>query len=709
MSVSKKSLFCLVAYVIVTLLILVWSTWPVRLEATRETFPSSQRPFTVTAPLREKYYTRQTNILRLGKVINSREVKQELANQSKQQEMAGIEEQTLSELSSTDVGPPSDSDCALPNPTAPTNLGRLGLVWVCNLSQTFVVHNRQQRKLDISCEGNFSVNFVDRDAYEVPLSNGRHVKDEVWEEYTGPAAIPFNTQYVDVVCNNQHNYRTQLVPNLEGEATQRKIYNTVKKNEPDYEPLSILSLSVDSLSRAQMFRPFGLPKTAALLKKLYYSSDVNSDSTGKARSHRAFLFNRVNALGGGTAMNLVPMYGGTAFTEHDERERVKHHTVGVPVKEWVWQYAAKRGYITSYAVDVQKGLFGTKLNCSECHYRHPSIPHWEHGWYRKENTAMGDGILSGFCDGDAMVFDYIMNYSRQVLQRDHPAKWVAFDMSPHHRPEADSVHQADHSLSLFLETVLSENENLVVFLFGDHGKPYFKFLDNVGGHYETFLPFFSILLPSRVLKKNPEFGNNLLKNSKRLISYYDVHTTSKSLMHYPHLKKVGGHLTRQGKNLLTQVLSPNRSCYDARISSWACTCNVLRELPRKEWGTFIKAIVDEAISTINQQHKTREIVSSGNKTTCRDVRLQKISSAFKKDVVNKTPIYMSYRRIMTRSINYIIQFTVVENSAKFEVVGHSKKIVSIKQMSRYAKYAECHDKRVSIQFCICKTFPDDIP
>ena len=70
---------------------------------------------------------------------------------------------------------------------------------------------------------------------------------------------------------------------------------------------------------------------------------------------------------------------------------------------------------------------------------------------------MGDRVLSGLCDGDAMVSDYIMSFSHQVLQRNHPAKWVAFDMSPHHGPKADSAHQADNSLSLFLETVLSEN------------------------------------------------------------------------------------------------------------------------------------------------------------------------------------------------------------------------------------------------------------
>ena len=33
------------------------------------------------------------------------------------------------------------------------------------------------------------------------------------------------------------------------------------------------------------------------------------------------------------------------------------------VKEWIWQYANHRGYLTSYGVDNNSGMMGTRTNC----------------------------------------------------------------------------------------------------------------------------------------------------------------------------------------------------------------------------------------------------------------------------------------------------------------------------------------------------------
>lgn len=605
-------------------------------------------------------------------------------------------------LMTSDVGPPSDSDCQAMNPKAPANLGRDDLRWVCNFSRTFVFQDRERRTLDVKCDGKFKVNFVNREEDDSLRKNGKYVEDPVWEEHTGPTVLPFKTKYADVECNGQHNYRTQLVPDPAMEVKQRELYNQFVKGT-ELRPLSFLSISIDAVSRAQMYRSFGLPRTAGLLKRLYYASVTNHSETASVPlTHQAFLFNRLNSISGYTAMNLVPMYAGELFTMDDERERVRHSKFVKPVKEWVWQYAAKRGYITSYAVDTGNGLFGTRTVCKDCHYRPGCLPHWEHGWVTKENTVLKDGVLSGFCEGDGMVFDYIMNYSRQVLQRDHPAKWVAFDSAVHHRPEPEAINQMDESLSVLLETVLQENENLVVLLFGDHGKPYTKFPDHIGGHYETLLPFFTMILPLHALKTRPDIADNLLENSQRLISFFDVHTTIKSLIHFPHVEKVEGHLSHEGINLLTSVISPHRSCAEAGIPDWSCACSVMREMPESEWTPEVQKLVDKAIDDINKQHKTEAIVSSEKKTTCQDVQLDKVQSVFVSESIRKT---LGPKRSLERETEFTINFAVVQGPATFKLVITRDHIVSLKQMTRYAKYKECHDERVSIEFCICKNFP----
>ena len=607
-------------------------------------------------------------------------------------------------LFTSDVGPLSDSDCLAINPKAPVNLGRDNLVWICNFSKTFVFQDRDRRALDVRCNGTFKVNFVDREENDSPRDNGKFTNNPVYEEYTGPTILPFQSKYADVVCNGQHNYRTQLVPNPELEVKQRVLYDQLVKDK-ELKPLSILSISIDSVSRAQMHRSFGLPKTVALLKRLYYAS-VRKDTRSSPLTHRSFLFNRVNSIGGYTAMNLVAMYAGELFTEQDERERVKHSKFPRPVKEWIWQYAAQHGYITSYAADTGNGLFGTRTVCKDCHYRPGCLPHWEHGWVKKENTQFRDGVFSGFCEGDLMVFDYIMNYSRQVLQRDHPAKWVAFDANEHHRPESESINQIDTSLVTFLENVLKENSELVVFLFGDHGKPYSQFHEHLGGHYETLLPFFSIILPLSVLVRRPDFGYNLLENSQRLISYFDVHTTAKSLMHFPHMESVEGHLSHEGINLLTHVISPHRTCRQAGIPDWSCACHATKEIPEKEWPSDVQQLVDKAVKDINKQHKTEEIVSSENRTTCQDVHFDKFHSVFSSTGFGTN---LNAEGKLERKVELTIDFSVIQGPARFKLVAVKDRIVSLKQMTRYAKYEECFDQRVSMEFCICKNFPIGTP
>lgn len=59
-------------------------------------------------------------------------------------------------------------------------------------------------------------------------------------------------------------------------------------------------------------------------------------------------------------------------------------------------------------------------------------------------------------------------------------------------------------------------------LLGDHGKPYDNYHSHLGGHYETLLPFLSILMPSWLLEESPSIAENLVKNQQRYMVCVDV-------------------------------------------------------------------------------------------------------------------------------------------------------------------------------------------
>ncbi|XP_071950928.1 uncharacterized protein [Antedon mediterranea] len=560
--------------------------------------------------------------------------------------------------------------------------------------------------LKVNCEGPFRINFVTREEGEFLLSNNKYSPDAVYHNYQGPTEINFTTQYADVICNKStngnvkeyHNYRTQFIPNKNAEKKQRQKFDKTKEDEPDWQPLSILSINLDSLSRPQFHRTCGLPKTAKYLHQLYYAQfgGTSSGQVTQDYSHQAFLFNRANSIGGVTAMNLTPLYAGIYFSSGDDQTRITEKRFTKKVNEWIWDYANERGYVTSYGLDNGNGLFGTRTVCKNCTDRPGVLPYWEHGWVKLENKEISPGVLSGLCVGDHMAHDYILNYTRDFLKRDYPAKWTAFDLNAHHRFEDESINQVDESLVHFLQNVLSENKNLVVLLFGDHGDQYHRGNLNIhpGSQIEVFLPFVSMILPHHVLESNPKWRSNLLINSQRYMVFYDLHQTMKSLMHYPKIHEIKGHIHDKSYNILNQTIPRSRGCYDARVPLWSCACRQ-QKVFTGNWTNIHKRYAEMAADEINKHHAQHP------HSPCMDVTVDKITS-----VVEQTFEYGG----RVKRVQHYIQFDSQQGPSKWQVhVNDRGSFEYLKQISRYQKYEDCRDVRVSIEFCICRQFSSDTP
>ncbi|XP_033114018.1 uncharacterized protein LOC117114457 [Anneissia japonica] len=590
-------------------------------------------------------------------------------------------------LFSSSIWTDSESKCNIPYVDEPKGLCR-NISWQCNYSPTFTVQDRSKSTLKVYCDGLFRVNFISREESEFPHSNHEHHKDAVYRTYEGPTEINFTSQYADVICSKSvngkskeyHNYRTQFKPNKDVEDKQRLLFDKTKVKEPQWQPLSILSISLDSVSRAHFHRSCGLPKTAKFLQQLYYAQ-FGGTSKGKVTrdySHQAFLFNRINSIGGVTAMNLTPLYAGIFFSSGDDQIRVKEKRFTKKVDEWIWKYANERGYVTSYGQDNGNGLFGTRTVCKDCTDRPGVLPYWEHGWVKLENKEVSPGVLSGFCVADHMVHDYILNYTRDFLKRDYPAKWIAFDLNAHHRPEEESINQVDDSLVKFLKHILHENKNLVVFLFGDHGDQYHrgKLTLHPGSQLQVLLPFLSIILPRHVLDANPRWRSNLLINSQRyMVGSGD---TSGDICPPP--------LDRPGP--------PSRECSDAGVPLWSCACRQ-QTVVTGNWTDVHKNYAQMAADIINTHHSQKP------QTSCMDVHIDTITS-----VIEQTFAYGGRENL----VHYHIEFKSQQGPSKWQVQVNPKgSIEYLKQISRYEKYRDCHDERVSIEFCICLQYPPGTP
>ncbi|CAH1242715.1 Hypp6963 [Branchiostoma lanceolatum] len=550
-------------------------------------------------------------------------------------------------LFSTDVGPESDSACAIPDLKAPDDLCWRNVTWRCNMSDTF--STLINRTIHVNCSGLFRVNFLERREHEAPLPSGQYVEYPQWNYFEGPTSVAMETSYADVVCkdkngNDQHNYHTQFLPDDDINDSQRQKFLETKAKETSWKPLSVLSISLDSVSRAHFHRPCGLPKTSAFLRKLY--NGASEGQNGGSLSHHAFLFNRLNAISGSTVMNLTPLYAGQLYDEVDE-EKARNRVFAKRVNEWIWEYAGSRGYVTSYGIDNGGGLMGTRTPCMDCHYRPPVLPHQEHGWIKRENEEVSPNVLSGFCEGNHMLHEYIMNYTRDFLRMPHPAKWAAFDLNAHHGYSAESVNQLDDRMVALLQGALSEDPNLVVV-------------------------------------------------------HLDLHKTMKSLLHYPQLDSAEGHTADTAINLFTETVPRNRTCEEAGLPTWTCACGLMKQLEKTEWSARHTEMAKFSLHYLNNMHrpetlsrirKLNRLVTA--QTSCMDLTFDRILHVFE----TRNPGSSAAMR------RYQITFTAVEGPSLWElVIDDAFHIQQIKQLSLYRKYEECWDRRVVLQYCICKHF-----
>ncbi|XP_072045804.1 uncharacterized protein [Amphiura filiformis] len=583
-----------------------------------------------------------------------------------------------------------------PNGTCPDANVR----WKCDMSPIFSTLDAETRTIHVNCPGHWRVNYIDRTEEEQLVSRGSYRNPPKWHYYQGYQQITMETEYADVVCKgkrnrNMHNYHTQFLPKPDADKRQETLLHTVQAKEPNWNPLSVLTIVLDSLSRAHAHRECGIPKTIRLLEQLYDASSADPSLS----SHQAFLFNRYNSISSATSLNLTPMFSGELYDEPDP-DKITQGIYAKDIKEWIWEYANHRGYLTSYGIDNNSGMMGTRTNCKACHYRPPVLPHTEHGWVSRENEEVISNVLSGFCDGNYMLHEHILNYTREFLRHPHPAKWAAMDLNAGHRKEMESVNQVDEDLAEFLKTVLSENSNLVVFMLGDHGKPYQKNPGHLGGYYETLLPFLSVIMPTWVLEEAPSIMDNLITNQQRYLVPADLHGSMKSLLHFPDLDAVTGTKAPKSVNIFSETIKTHRSCQDAYIPEWSCVCGLMRKLRKSEWSSSHSNIVQLALDDINAKHSQARLVHiegihPNTPTSCLDLHLLKILHIF----VNENPQEDVWSP--QRYIYHITYQTVEMNTVWLVIIDNGLNIKQIKQISMYQKYDVCWDKRVPLPYCVC--------
>ena len=181
------------------------------------------------------------------------------------------------------------------------------------------------------------------------------------------------------------------------------------------------------------------------------------------------------------------------------------------------------------------------------------------------------------CIGNRMSHDYMLNYLEDFLDMyKYSSRWAYLHIDAAHEGTGQHAATLDESLLQFLEKAVAREDSPVIFLEADHGMRYGDWKRNEAGAQEWKLPTLWMLIPHKILKDIPDSYSNLIHNTYRLTTKYDMRQTMLSIAAF--LKNRSITKEPLGIDLLTERVMNNRTCEEMRIPLEFCSCTNFLEI-----------------------------------------------------------------------------------------------------------------------------------
>jgi hypothetical protein len=392
-------------------------------------------------------------------------------------------------------------------------------------------------------------------------------------------------------------------------------------------PLVVLMMTVDSFSRYHFYRK--LPLTLAWLEQQRAKFSVVD-----------FLIH--NIIGTNSVGNQAPIFGSNIqerYTGNLLDDFAGEQAIWYKFKQKV---RPKQGFVTSFALESCDNSFPRKLG------RRPRIDYVSSPFYcaanKFTNYRSSKSNRKQRCIGPAMSHEYVFNYTLTVSQ-------MYQTLNQWHYLHVDAAHESTglhaETLDLDLRTFLDHFVNLhaasevVVFLAADHGMRYGDWFKSVEAFQENRLPAFFLLTQKSVVQSIEGSLDNTFHNSLRLTSKLDLRKTLTFLSGLPYGLALDSEELFPAFNLYTQKIPNSRSCQEAGIPLWHCSCLELMELESEiydksspkyqnnhpvtrelEW--LLGTLAEAALTHINEQVFTPKRPHS----ICKKLSLDRILKAY---------------------------------------------------------------------------------
>ncbi|CAD5123294.1 DgyrCDS11652 [Dimorphilus gyrociliatus] len=389
----------------------------------------------------------------------------------------------------------------------------------------------------------------------------------------------------------------------------------------------------------------------------------------------------LNKVAMNTLVNLTPMLTGKFLKEFPDIDS------NTPFDNYpyIWKNFSSSGYATLESEDAMMAfnyLAGGFKNPPTDHYTRPFM-------LAADFSELDKNSASKICLGPKTRIQILLEYLNDFIKSyENIPHWALMFLSSASHNYANDVSRVRHLYEDFIVNSFKSGafENTLLIFFSDHGIRFGPLRATPQGWFEDRTPFMFFWFPKWFRDENKHLIDNLKTNSRRLITFFDVHETLKDILKFEPNKIINRQisLNQRGISLFNKV-PLNRTCISAQIPLEYCVCSssTTAKLSRKEINRGANFMVNHLnkLISIEAYH-------------CVQLKLLQIIDA----------------KRLGQEKDYLILLTiqVAPSSAIFEGIlkVNSDNTIrlqgDINRTNKYGKQSHCVKTRAIREFCMCK-------
>ena len=294
-------------------------------------------------------------------------------------------------------------------------------------------------------------------------------------------------------------------------------------------------------------------------------------------------------------------------------------------------------------------------------------------------------------------------------------------LSAAHEASGQHAETLDEDLRDYLRVYLerfSSSHDIVMLLEADHGMRYGDWYHHIEAFQENRLPVMFLIGSRSVLDDIPGVYDTLRHNSYRLNSKLDMRKTMLYLAELPYTQPSQSH-SPEAFNLFTEKIRDNRTCEEAKIPPWHCSCLELRELnlaevAQTELGELLTSLASHAVAVFNEEAYSVKHSSKG--TLCVKLHLNRVEAAYGVRLTSMTEeLKLEISVLESASFRMEVTFLVTSNYKQVTEANQlllpvlyngyrkSVRLLTSMRLDRYVGPCEAAARALELnpEYCIC--------